>query len=785
MKKYYVLCLCVLFAISNTLKAASVSVADAQHVAVNFFKTYAADAVGKQQINAVLFYTRTEADNTPDFYVFNIQPVTGFVVVSANDIVKPILAYSTESAFVPGFEKTGISHWMLRQAGHMAKVVSQHLAASAEVSAQWVAYRAGTAVAGSRSSYVLPLVHTSWNQEPYYNALCPYNSIDNEQAVTGCVATSMAQIMKFWNYPYQGTGSNSYDDNTRNYYSNNYGEQSANFGNTVYDWAAMPNSIQSVDTPIAILMYQCGVSVDMDYGDDNQGGSAATVLQSETWGNAPCAQSALVNNFGYDPNLIQGLLLSSSSSTSDWLNMIEAEFIAGRPIIYQGTDKQEGGHAWVADGYNDVGVHMNWGWGGQADGYYELTNLDPSGYLFGEDDGALIGIQPIRASVQTASSQINICQGDTTALKASSSPAVTYSWTPATGLSCPTCAATEAFPGTTTVYTVKVDSSGFLGTATVTVTVSPKLNASVGSFRNATCYGQPNGTITLVTSGGTPNYKYDWSNGDNAFTESNLTQGNYSVTVTDAGGCSVVVTQTIGSLPQIIVTPQSSNTTSCTSASGSATVVASGGSESGFAYLWSNGDTSSTLTDLSAGTYIVTVSDNSGCTTVTDITVGQPYQIQVTVDATNATSGNNGSVDIANVTEGIAPYTYVWSNGDTSQDASQLAPGKYTVTVTDHNGCFETASAVVSQSTAITKVNNALSFNVYPNPASGSTVIALGSLAANTTLKLDNILGQTLLTRSVTDLQTQLDLSSYASGVYLLELKQGEKRAVRQLVISR
>ena len=773
---FFVLALVLSF---NALFAKTISVENARTVAVNFFKVNAADGREKATVNAVLGYTKTEADNTVDFYVFNITPGPGFVIVSADDVIAPVIAYSTEANFESDLNKTGVVDWMKHASAHIAKGIHQNLPATSRTAALWTAYNQGQKPAEMKSQVVAPLIFTQWNQEPNYNALCPLNSSSNTRAVTGCVATTMAQIMRYWSYPAKGTGSYSYNDAPPSY-SNNYGSQSANFGNTTYNWNNMPISISGPNADIATLMYQCGVSVGMDYGTDAQGGSGAQVIGG--WG--PSAEDAYKNYFSYNPTTLNGIYEGGYSAT-DWLNLIKADLNAGRPTQYVGEDPTAGGHTWVCDGYdgNDF-LHMNWGWGGSSNGYYNINSLTAGGYNFSTQEAVLLGIEPLSPSAsQTV--HISMCVGDTARLTAQITNHASYTWTPATGIACPTCAYTVATPGATTLYTAKTDSAGVIKSTSVVVTVYPKVSASATSV-NLNCYGDANGTINLTVGGGIPNYTYNWSNGLASVSANNLTAGNYQITITDAVGCSAVVSKTI-SQPAGINATTAATGAACARPTGTASVTANGGA-GGLTYLWSNAATDSSLTALVPGTYTVTVTDSRNCTTVVDAVVAQPYQIQFTTSSTNTINGQYiGTASVENVSGGTAPYTYAWSDGETTASISGLEAGIFTVTITDHSGCFEVASDTIKSSpaAAVNNISDAFTCSIYPNPTHGQVLVQLSKTTANTSFKLENVLGQTLLTKTLSDTQTQLDLSAYPNGVYLIEIKQGEKRTVKELVLSR
>ena len=144
---------------------------------------------------------------------------------------------------------------------------------------------------------------------------------------------------------------------------------------------------------------------------------------------------------------------------------------------------------------------------------------------------------------------------------------------------------------------------------------------------------------------------------------------------------------------------------------------------------------------------------------------------------------SNGSAAVTNLADGIAPYTYIWSNGATTASISNLSAGNYTVTVTDYHGCNQTATVLVNVTTGISNISNALNFSIYPNPAHSQLLVTVEAFNGSTTLSLKNILGQTMISQTITAQQTELELNSLANGVYLVEVRDGDKAAVKQLVV--
>jgi len=356
--------------------------------------------------NLKLAYTSIGTDGIACYYVFNLITYKCFVIVSANDISTPILGYSTESNFDTTTKRLPLQMKDLLD-NYSKKIdyaIKHKSAATVTIKNRWEQLKQPPQknkieLFGSGSKEVLPLLKTTWDQyseysgPPYtYNALCPYDNKFGAQTITGCVATAMAQVMKYWNYPAKGSGKHTYIPATYPY----LGPVTAIFDSTTYQWNEMPNSLLQNSSPtqinaVATLMYDCGVSVNMDYGVAEVDGSGALAtnyggLYSNT------TQDALPNNFGYD-NSIKGLERSNYAD-SVWISILENELNAKRPVIYTGSGNQ-GGHCFVADGYDSSNYfHFNWGWSGYFNGYFNINDLTPDGDTFNTGQEALIGIQP-------------------------------------------------------------------------------------------------------------------------------------------------------------------------------------------------------------------------------------------------------------------------------------------------------------------------------------------------------------------------------------------------------
>ncbi|MFN6093058.1 MAG: beta strand repeat-containing protein, partial [Bacteroidota bacterium] len=301
--------------------------------------------------------------------------------------------------------------------------------------------------------------------------------------------------------------------------------------------------------------------------------------------------------------------------------------------------------------------------------------------------------QPTQLTISIPSTTNVLCNGDATgsvtAQAANGTAAYSYLWSNgATGSSVNNLTA-----GTYVV--TATDANGCTISTTATITQPTVLTVSIPSTTNVLCNGASTGSATSLASNGTAGYSYLWNTGSTATTINNLTAGTYTVTATDASGCTTSTTTTITQPSLLSVSIPSTTNVLCNGAStGSATSLASNGT-AGYTYLWNTGSTSATINNLTVGTYTVTATDVNGCTATTSATLTQPAPITLTPSSTTSTCGQaNGSASVS-VTGGIAAYTYSWSSGQSTSSISNVTSGGYVVTVTDANGCTASTSANV------------------------------------------------------------------------------------------
>ena len=398
--------------LSMTVLAERVSQEDAALVANNFMNV-GNTVSGVQKAPAkkmVLKKAATASEN--QYYVYENANGEGWVMVAANDVAHPILAYSYTGTFRTDNQPANLKVWLRGYDRQITRAAQdENYVANEQVQNEWKTLRKG-ANPVKAAVVVSPLIKTGWDQgSPYWNS-CPQKS--GSRCYTGCVATAMAQVMNYHQWPKNGTGSHTIKGTS----------YSANFGSTTYDWENMLNSYSGSSTSaqktaVATLMYHCGVAVDMSYGTAAEGGSGAyTIDYNGYWSShgTMCAETALTQFFGYKSSTIKGYYRDGSPedgmkswTKAEWIAMLKEELDAQRPIMYAGagyedpSDPNTGyGHSFVCDGYDSSDkFHFNWGWSNSCDGYYDVDALEPSEPGSGGGNGeynleqdVIIGIVP-------------------------------------------------------------------------------------------------------------------------------------------------------------------------------------------------------------------------------------------------------------------------------------------------------------------------------------------------------------------------------------------------------
>jgi hypothetical protein len=393
MKKIFNLFLLLFAMMQFNVIAKEVPVEQARKVAQNYF-SYATD---RQSSNLILAHTANMANGKPSLYVFQNAAGAGFILVSGDDIAEPVLGYSNESSFDLNTKNKAFLSWMEFYQNEIAYGISKNNAQPAEIKVKWSQYASNNFSGSSRGAGVQPLVKSKWGQDPDENAQCPLDKDENKRCVTGCPATAVAMIMKYFNHPAQGTGNSSYNHTK-------YGTLAVNYADQTYNYANMPDIIAGPNADVAKLMYHAGVAVEMEY---TPGESGSFVIEAYCNKKEATCEYALKNYFGYDKTTVLGLQ-KKDFTDAVWIKKLKDELDAKRPMQYAGFGG--GGHTWVCDGYDDNNkFHMNWGWRGEQDGFFALNALSPGSGGTGSGEGtynngqqAIIGIKPANQEVDTA-----------------------------------------------------------------------------------------------------------------------------------------------------------------------------------------------------------------------------------------------------------------------------------------------------------------------------------------------------------------------------------------------
>lgn len=346
------------------------------HEALARFMLSKQHKLASSSVGTKLLFTRHDDNGEPTMYVFNLNGNDGYVVISADDAIVPLLGYSEHGLLNPNDLPPALNYWL------------------GSYSRQVAALRNDTVYGGGYTGVSLPsdwtpiepLLSTKWNQTEPYNDSCPiYNK---ERSVTGCVATAMAQAMNYFKYPEVGRDSISFHSNSINQ------NLKFNFEKHPFDWDNMldeyiPGEYDDTQAAaVAELMLACGMAVQMDYSPLMSGAYSQNIAD------------AMIKYFNYDS--ATSYLTRDDYSYSQWAELIYNNLKNVGPVIYDGQAPLQGGHSFVCDGYDGNGYfHFNWGWAGLSDGYFLLDVLAPEaigtgGYFGGFSlmQDIILGIQP-------------------------------------------------------------------------------------------------------------------------------------------------------------------------------------------------------------------------------------------------------------------------------------------------------------------------------------------------------------------------------------------------------
>lgn len=395
-----------------------INIDKAKQVAINYLKTHSstqlksAKQITLTQVNN-LFFDKNTTDlksttiDSSGLFIFNIDENQGFIVISGNDATIPVLAYGEEGKLEAGKVPDGLMFFLNSYVEQLRYLNKNPIDQSYETKEIWDNLINETSLKSSNSSFVKPLLNPPlqpenrimWGQSGFFNDGFKLIDIENnKRAITGCIATAMAQVLKYNNWPKQGFGFHTYFHEQIGEIS---GDLSAIFGKTIYDWNEMPGVYDSNSTSnnikaVSNLMLHCGRSVNMKYTLDKDGNALSLAALTNTI-------VALIDHFGYSESM--HLVKKQDYSELEWEQIIQSELDNKRLVIYGGFQLAGNGHAFICDGYeitNGIALYnFNWGWAGDGNdafgnSYCAISALVPSNtpYNFSTGQQAIIDIKP-------------------------------------------------------------------------------------------------------------------------------------------------------------------------------------------------------------------------------------------------------------------------------------------------------------------------------------------------------------------------------------------------------
>ena len=363
-----ILFLLSLFLIASTTLAKRINEETARKIAIEFLTS-------KRHINTDVkicnpYISTRSVVSEAGYFIFNSTDGKGFAIVAAEDELPEIIGYSATGHIDSQSMSDGLKLFLESYSQYV-----EDIRKGVAIASDYSATRSSTLPAE-----VEPIVKTQWNQPAPFNKYCP------DDCPAGCVAVAMGQIMNYHKWPNIGTGAS--------FTTYNGKAISVDFSKSEYRWDLMKNTTKELKEDeeaadaVAKLLFDCGIALKMNY---SKNGSSAFDK------NVPLA---LFNFFGYKHTTLVYDSPNYYSSKEEWLVKMKQEIVDGRPIYYSASSPKGGGqdaagHAFVISGYDEKDmVHVNWGWGGKDDGYYDIFRLDPGAYAFTDGQTAIYGIVP-------------------------------------------------------------------------------------------------------------------------------------------------------------------------------------------------------------------------------------------------------------------------------------------------------------------------------------------------------------------------------------------------------
>ena len=316
------------------------------------------------------------------FYVFN-GAGGGWIIISAEDAATPVLGYNESGSFSPATIPGNLRNWMAGYEKSIKAVRAAGVRQNSEVAVLWK-----TAGYRTKASTKKVLGTALWGQDSPFNDQCPTVTEKGRSvhALTGCVATAMAEVIRYHQWPEKGKGTiggYTYTSDTNKKYT----VESYSIDSHYYDYSLMPTEYPRSATTaqkaaVAQLMHDCGVMVEANYNYETGTGAYSEDIVN-----------ALVSHMSYSASA--QLLYRQAYSDVEWTRLIENEIDCGRPVIYAGSSATDGGHQFVCEGYDERDyLYINWGWSGDSNGFFTLSLKIPGSYTFDQDHSMVVGLEP-------------------------------------------------------------------------------------------------------------------------------------------------------------------------------------------------------------------------------------------------------------------------------------------------------------------------------------------------------------------------------------------------------
>lgn len=377
--------------------AAEVSLAQTKQVALNLLvrnhKVKVDKIASSEHIEQII--TRYNGSR-PTLRIVNFAE-GGFALISADDVVMPVLGFSFDESYHPDIENPAFEFWLQMYSDQINEIVNTVEKQSPEAASAWRQYENPKYNDFTQSATIGPLMTAKWGQSCFYNKKCPVDSKGPcGHAVVGCVALSMGQIMYYYQYPDKGMGSHSYNSN--------YGKLTVDYSKAEYNWEMMADVLHKGNSQyhdeVAELLYHAGVGVNMNYSPEASGSFSDRVAR------------VFVDHFGYHENI--EYVQMTQQNVYKWVSMAAEEIKQGRPIYYSAYSPEFGGHAFNLDGLKDEKYfHINWGWDGAYNGYFILSDLSPGNYSnFAYNHAMVMNIIPKAGTITVQQTdETSYCKG--------------------------------------------------------------------------------------------------------------------------------------------------------------------------------------------------------------------------------------------------------------------------------------------------------------------------------------------------------------------------------------